>query len=269
MDNPLRVGGVPEHFNLPFHLLQEAGSPVPFSWQDYPGGTGALCRALDASELDVATLLTEGAVAHNERHASLAVVSFWVYSPLLWGIHTGAASPIQTVAALRGKPFAISRQGSGSQLMCYFLAQQEGWPKTSLSFVEVGHLAGGTQALVHQEAAGFLWERFMTQPLVTDGSLRRLGVLPTPWPAFVLAVRPHVWEHRQQEVRVFIEAALAQAELFTKSETAAHTIAQRYGLTEPESAEWLSLTRWAYPLQEGVGRQLLKVRAMLDDVGAL
>jgi ABC-type nitrate/sulfonate/bicarbonate transport system substrate-binding protein len=115
MISPFRLGGVPEHFNLPFHLLEEdGGSPISFTWQDFPGGTGALCKALESGALDIATVLTEGAVAFNARGGNLVLPAFWVQTPLRWGIHTGSTSGINSVAGLKGKPFAISRPGSGS-----------------------------------------------------------------------------------------------------------------------------------------------------------
>ena len=50
MSRPLRVGGVPEHFNLPWRLATRAGSfehaGCPVEWREYPAGTGELTRAL-------------------------------------------------------------------------------------------------------------------------------------------------------------------------------------------------------------------------------
>ena len=266
---PLRLGGVPEHFNLPFHLVLEEGALVPFTWQDYPSGTGPLCRALDADELDVALVLTEGVVAHRARGSKVEVPGFWVETPLIWGIHTGADSPYKTLSDLDGKPFAISRQGSGSQLMAYLLARQEEWPPHKVSFHEVGGLDGAVKALTAGEAAGFLWERFMTHPLVASGKLRRLGQLPTPWPAFAVAVRPQVWEERQDEVRHLIQNALSRAEKFSKDPKAPDLISARYGLEPTQAQEWLQLTRWAWPWTEGIGLVLDEVEVVLRAVGAL
>jgi sulfonate transport system substrate-binding protein len=266
---PLRIGGVPEHFNYPFHLLADSQNGPPFHWQDFPGGTGALCKVLAANELDVALVLSEGVVAFTARGGEAVVPGFWVQSPLIWGIHTGALSSYQSVADLAGQAFAISRPGSGSQLMVYLLAQQQGWPRASVRFVEVGNLAGATQALTHQEAAGFLWERFMTQPLVDSGTFRRLGTLPTPWPAFAVAVRPDVWVTRQGEVRQLMEAALGQAKQLATSPTAARLIAAHYSLAEVQVAEWLNLTQWAYPWSEGIDDALAEVANTLAAIGAL
>lgn len=264
----LRLGGVPEHFNLPFHLMLEEGSEVPFTWTDYPGGTGALCTALAAADLDVAIVLSEGVTAFRARGGQVVIPAFWVQTPLIWGIHTGADSPYHALADLEGKPFAISRPGSGSQLMAFLLAQREGWSPT-VPFVEVGHLTGAVEALTQVEAAGFLWERFMTHPLVAEGKLRRLGELPTPWPAFAVAVRPDIWEHRVEEVRRLLSDALQRAAALAVSPDAASLIATRYGLQPDQAAEWLTLTRWAYPWTEGIEPTLAEIESTLRTVGAL
>ncbi|KAJ1467296.1 hypothetical protein T484DRAFT_1859277 [Baffinella frigidus] len=61
----LRIAGVPEHFNTPWHIAKEKGlfaaAGVDVEWTDYPGGTGAMTKALNDNEVDVALLLTEGA----------------------------------------------------------------------------------------------------------------------------------------------------------------------------------------------------------------
>ncbi|HEX8548199.1 MAG TPA: ABC transporter substrate-binding protein, partial [Cytophagaceae bacterium] len=63
----IRIGGVPEHFNLPWHLAMEEGLfsklGLNLSWKDYPAGTGAMCKDLRNDELDLAIVLTEGIVA--------------------------------------------------------------------------------------------------------------------------------------------------------------------------------------------------------------
>ena len=50
----LKVGGVPEHFNLPWHLCIEndefKNEDINVIWKDFPDGTGAMTRALSRLE---------------------------------------------------------------------------------------------------------------------------------------------------------------------------------------------------------------------------
>ena len=56
----IKIGGVPEHFNLPWLRLVESGALDDLSvvWRDVPEGSGAMAAALRAGELDAAMLLT-------------------------------------------------------------------------------------------------------------------------------------------------------------------------------------------------------------------
>ena len=60
----LKIGGVPEHFNLPWRMAIEEGKfraqGVQLHWSDMGGGTGQMIRGLKNKTLDVAVLLTEG-----------------------------------------------------------------------------------------------------------------------------------------------------------------------------------------------------------------
>ena len=62
----LRLAGVPEHFNYPWELADQAGLyrdlGVNVQFIEEPGGTGAMCQALARGDVDAALLLTEGAV---------------------------------------------------------------------------------------------------------------------------------------------------------------------------------------------------------------
>ncbi len=59
---PLRVGGVPEHFNLPWHAALEAGlfaaAGVDVDWVSQPLGTGQMLKSLREGSVDVIVALT-------------------------------------------------------------------------------------------------------------------------------------------------------------------------------------------------------------------
>ena len=60
----LKIGGVPEHFNLPWRLAIEEGKMrdigLDLHWSDMSGGTGQMIRGLETGSIDIAVLLTEG-----------------------------------------------------------------------------------------------------------------------------------------------------------------------------------------------------------------
>jgi ABC-type nitrate/sulfonate/bicarbonate transport system substrate-binding protein len=263
----LRIGGVPEHFNLPWRRLIEARGPerlgVDVSWRDYPEGSGAMAAALRAEQLDAAMLLTEGAVA-GAAAGGFKIVSLYTESPLIWGIHVPAASSIRTVDDLRGRRYAISRRGSGSHLMSFVHARERGWPTADLDFVVVGTLQGAIDAFANGTADVFFWEKFMTKPLVDSGRFRRVAEFVAPWPAFVVCASSAALA-RGAALATVLRGVFASAAELAASRDAAATIAERYGLGVDDVREWLRATRWAS--RPGVGIE--HVAPAVAQLGAL
>jgi ABC-type nitrate/sulfonate/bicarbonate transport system substrate-binding protein len=247
----LHVGGVPEHFNMPWWLAPKQPSftelGIEIVWHECPGGTGEMMQKLTAGALDIALSLTEGTVAAIAKGAPLRILQCYVASPLQWGIHVAANSAYQHPQELRQARFAISRLGSGSHLMSFVEAQRQGWLQAShaeLSFVTVGDIQGGIDALSEDRADVFLWERFTTQPWVDQGVFRRIGICPTPWPAFVWAVREGLNEAQQQAVLRLAHWMNRFAPAFQKHSDAAQQIAQRCQLEAKQVEQWLGITSW-------------------------
>jgi sulfonate transport system substrate-binding protein len=244
----LTVGGVPEHFNLPWHLAMDAGLPqrlgVNLVWRDYPDGSGAMAAALRAGELDAALLLTEGAVA-GAASGGFKLASLYTESSLIWGIHVPAASRFHSVAELRGARYAISRLGSGSHLMAFVHAREQGWPIAGLELVTIRNLQGAIDAFAAGTADVFFWEKFMTKPLVDDGRFRRVGEFLAPWPAFVLCVADSVDAAKRSALGRLLQAVLDEAAVLAARADAAALIGARYSLAPADVAEWLRSTRWA------------------------
>lgn len=250
MNTTVRIGGVPEHFNYPCHKAIEEGKflqhAIDVQWTDYPGGTGALVQDLENNKLDMAVLLTEGAVAAASKGSNFKLLHYTVKSPLVWGIHTGATSELQNISDIPGKTFAISRFGSGSHLMAVVQALLNKWPLDHMNWLEVKNLDGAKKALVAHEADVFLWERFMTKPLVDEGSFRLLGLLPTPWSSFVLVVREDfLEEHKKTVDQISIELLAIQKQL-KEDELLSTILADRYGLQLPDVLTWLDQTVWEH-----------------------
>ncbi len=249
MKKTLRIGGVPEHFNLPWHLANEAGKfdqeGIALEWTDYPAGTGAMCKDLRDDVLDIAIVLTEGAVADILKGNPSKIVQWYVKSPLIWGIHTGVNSAIQRPEDLEGQRWAISRYGSGSHLMAFVEAMKHGWKPDSLRFEVINNLDGAHKALVANEAEGFLWEKFTTKPLVDAGDFRRVGECPTPWPCFVVLVREEVLENNAEAVKKMLDIINAECSNFMQRPDAIDLVAERYKLQKEDVKAWYADTEWA------------------------
>ncbi len=245
----LRIGGVPEHFNLPWHLAMEdrafVEAGVVLSWEDFPGGTGAMTRALREDKLDVAVVLTEGIVADIVKGNPSSIIGQYVRTPLIWGIHTGAASKFQSVEELNEERFAISRNGSGSHIITYVMAQQRAWDPSKQNFVKVGNLEGARESLAALESDGFLWEKFTTKPYVDSGEFRRLGEVRTPWPCFVMAARNSVLASNAEAIEIMLSVIRKYCLQFMYRHDAIELVASRYGLEVKDAARWYGQTQWS------------------------
>ena len=246
----VKIGGVPEHFNLAWYLTLRDGAykneGINLRWHDYHGGTGQMCKALREEEIDLAVVLTEGIVKDIIAGNPSKIVQVFVSSPLIWGIHVAHDSEFGSIDELRGKRAAISRFGSGSHLMAYVHAKNNSWDLDSdLNFVLVKNLDGAVESLSAGESDYFLWEKFTTKPLVDDGVFRRLEVCPTPWPCFVIAARESFIETNPEALRKILDIINATTTEFKFIPSIDRMIANRYEQKIEDVQEWLSLTEWS------------------------
>jgi ABC-type nitrate/sulfonate/bicarbonate transport system substrate-binding protein len=245
----LKIVGVPEHFNLPWHLCLKNGEfekeNIDLQWTDVPEGTGKMCQMLRDGTADIAVILTEGIIKDIVNGNPSKIVQIYVESPLIWGIHVAAHSTFQTLADLENTKVAISRQGSGSQLMAFVNAKNQGWDTSKLQFEIVNTLDGGVTALTDGTADYFMWEHFMTKPLVDKGVFRRLADCPTPWPCFVIAVREEVLDKQPENIKTLLEIINAKTQNFKDIPNIETRLATTYHQKKEDIEEWLSLTEWS------------------------
>jgi len=245
----LKAGGVPEHFNLPWHLATEKKSfennNFSIRWKDYPSGTGAMCADLRSGELDIAVLLTEGILSDILKGNPSKIIQWYVTSPLVWGIHVPAQSDFQTIEEVKGKRYAISRFGSGSHLMAYVDAKMRGWKLKEEQFIKVNNLDGAIDAFKNNKADIFMWEKFMTKPLVDAGLFRRIDERPTPWPCFVIAASDRALSMYKNEIQKMQEIINESCQDLMHAANAVPIIASRYSLQENDVQQWFSATKWS------------------------
>ena len=265
----IKIAGVPEHFNLPWQLCIENGEfeseGIDLQWTDIPEGTGKMCQMLRDGETDIAVILSEGIVKDIVGGNPSSIVQVYVESPLIWGIHVAANSNYKTLSDLEHKKVAISRMGSGSHLMSIVNAQNQNWNSENLQFEIVNTIDGAVEALTSGKADYFMWERFMTQPLVDKGIFRRIGECPTPWPCFVIAVRNEVLENYPKVIDQILDIINTTTEEFKMIPSIDRTLASKYNQNVEAIQEWLKLTRWSQkqmtaPTLDKIMEQLLKLQ---------
>ena len=267
----IKIAGVPEHFNYPWHLAIENKSfeneGIDLQWTNVPEGTGKMCQMLRDGTTDIAVILTEGIVKDIVGGNNSKIVQIYVESPLIWGIHVAAESNYNKLSDLENTKAAISRIGSGSQLMAYVNANNQRWNTKNLQFEIVNTIDGAVEALTNKSADYFMWERFMTKPLVDKGIFRRVADCPTPWPCFVIAVRNEVLKNNSEAVKTVLEIINRQTSEFKDISGIADKLSKTYHQKSEDISEWLSMTEWS---QKTPNEDMLnKVQNQLLELGLI
>jgi sulfonate transport system substrate-binding protein len=245
-----KIGGVPEHFNLPWYLTlknkEYQEKNINLRWQDYHSGTGEMCNALRAGEIDMAVILTEGIIRDISKGNPCKIVQVFINTPLIWGIHVSKNSDYQTISDLKGTKAAISRYGSGSHLMAYINAENQGWNKdVALDFEVVENLEGALEGLPNGKGDYFMWEKFTTKPYVDNGPFTLIGECPTPWPCFVIAVRDEVLGRDPGAIKDILNIINSATIGFKETPDIDIMIANRYEQKLEDVQQWLALTKWS------------------------
>ncbi|MFT7605407.1 MAG: sulfonate transport system substrate-binding protein [Saprospiraceae bacterium] len=256
----IRVGGVPEHFNLPIHLAREQKlfetRGVSVEWTTYKGGTGQMIKAMADGEIDLCILLTEGILNAIVKGSPLKIISEYVTTPLTWGIHTGTDNPLDNYRDIYTKKYGISRFGSGSHLMAIVDANSNGHTLRNDQFEVVKNLDGALNSLGKLETDVFYWEKYTTKPWVNSGQLRRVGEYKTPWPCFVIAATDDILAREPDNVIRILRTIHDSCDHFMQNDEAIKLVSDRFGQKLSDVERWYHNTEWA--IHGWVSEKMLK-----------
>ena len=244
------IGGVPEHFNLPWYLTLKNKEyheyDINLRWKDFYGGTGAMNAALRSGEIDMAVILTEGIIKDIIDGNQSKIVQKFIETPLIWGVHVADSSRYQQVKDLKGTKAAISRYGSGSHLMAYLYAKKHLWNlEEDLKFEVIKNLDGAIEGLTNEKADYFLWEKFTTKPIVDQGIFRCIDTYPTPWPCFVIAASDSFIKNHAKSLKHILKIINQTTFKFKNIQDIDQILASRYNQKLEDIQEWLLLTEWS------------------------
>ncbi|KAK2698304.1 hypothetical protein QWA68_001896 [Fusarium oxysporum] len=270
MSSPLRIGYVPEHFSTPLYFAQKHfgldAELIPF-----PSGTGHMVTAIRAGEIDVAVGLTEGWIAGLgkegiEGDGGYRLVGTYVETPLCWAISTGAKRPeITSVDSLKGGKIGVSRIGSGSYVMGFVLADQQGWltpgaaEKPFSNTVVLNNFENLRNAVNSGEADFFMWEHFTSKKFYDSGEIRRVGEIYNHWSSWKIVASTKLTQNGLDARVKDLFGKLDQGikHFNDNQEEAVAYISSSLGYTEPDAREWLKTVR--FPTKtEGVRAEVVQ-----------
>lgn len=242
----INIGGVPEHFNIHWHLFFEKCSSqfpeIQFEWKDFSTGTGAMMKEINGGQLDLAITLTEGSIKLIAEGYQAKIVDFYVNSPLTWGVHVPWNSEI-AIEEIFEKRFGISRHGSGSHLMPKIHAKNQGKSIEESQFVVVNNLEGALDAFSKGECEVFYWEKFTTMPFVKENGFKCVGYFPTPWPCFVVVCNDQFGNKHKNLINKIING-LQQEISSTAKNSLINPISERYHLLSENVKLWIDDVEW-------------------------
>ncbi|KAF9997185.1 hypothetical protein BGZ80_011425 [Entomortierella chlamydospora] len=259
----LRVGFVPEHFSSPLHMAVELGffekEGVIVERVCCPSGTGEMTAKLIDGSLDVAIALTEGLLAGIAKgHDAYKIIGTYVKSPLCWAISVGQNSRHVDRKSLRDGTIGISRVGSGSHIIPYVLAEQEGWLKGSspsdpeykapFEFKVLNTFQNMRDSVNDGSSDAFLWEKFTTKPYHDSNEVRSVDTITPPWPSFMIAASVRHLPmsddpQRQTILAKFLRGLSNATQHFVDPENYNESIAfvqQKMSYTQQDVQDWFS-----------------------------
>jgi ABC-type nitrate/sulfonate/bicarbonate transport system substrate-binding protein len=289
---PLRIGFVPEHFSTPLEFAKKHYG-LDSQLLPFPSGTGHMVTALQNNEIDVGVGLTEGWIAAlgkaqaAKKDAGFRIVGTYVETPLCWAISSGTQrEDVKSVGDLKGRKVGVSRIGSGSYVMSFVLADQQGWlKKGETPFpVEVLNTFSNLRDGVNDKTADFfMWEHFTSKRYYDNGAIKRVGEIYTPWSSWKIVaanalLNPGNWSQganaTTQPLKEELEDALKKINKGVKhfeenQEEAVKYISTKLDYSEEDAREWLKTVQFAKDVR-GVNQKVVdKTVNILQKAGVL
>jgi len=149
----------------------------------------------------------------------------------------------------------VSRIGSGSQVMAYVMALQQGWvnPETKqaeeMRFKVNNDIDGLVRSLNDGSTSAFMWEWFTTKPWLDRGEIRFVGSVPTPWPSWMIAAQTKDSSETDAFdflVSNWLDSLTTYINRFTAADTAIKVkyINTTFGYRESDIRGWLITVAW-------------------------
>ncbi len=244
----IRIGGVPEHFNYPWKFALENNiflkQNIEIEWFYYPSGTGSMIEAIRNKKLDIAIMLTEGAVASICNGLEAKIIKQYITSPLIWGIHTGKFSTIKGIGESKDKIYSISRFNSGSHLMAMLESHIRQSEINDSQWLISNNLNQSIIDLNENKADLFFWEKYTTKPFVDKGEINRISEFVTPWSCFQMVADVDSINEKKDEIMSVLKIINFVGKQFMTSDNSIDLIIENYNMLPEDAKNWFYSTEW-------------------------
>jgi ABC-type nitrate/sulfonate/bicarbonate transport system substrate-binding protein len=246
-----------------------------------------MVTALQAGEIDVGVGLTEGWIAAlgkaqaAKQDAGFRVVGTYVETPLCWAISTGAKRELTGIPDLKNRKVGVSRIGSGSYVMSFVLADQQGWLDTSSDSppfpVEVLNTFANLRDGVNNSTADFfMWEHFTSKRYYDNGEIKRIGDIYTPWSSWKIVASNALVKSGNSGASLAdeLEDVLQKINKGVKhfeenQEEAVQYISTKLDYSEEDAREWLKTVQFAKDVRGVDPAVVEKTVGILQKAGVL
>jgi ABC-type nitrate/sulfonate/bicarbonate transport system substrate-binding protein len=246
-----------------------------------------MVTALQAGEIDVGVGLTEGWIAAlgkaqaAKQDAGFRVVGTYVETPLCWAISTGAKRELTGIPDLKDHKVGVSRIGSGSYVMSFVLADQQGWLDTSSGSppfpVEVLNTFANLRDAVNNSTADFfMWEHFTSKRYYDNGEIKRIGDIYTPWSSWKIVASNALVDSTDSKspLKEQLEDALQKINKGVKhfeenQEEAVQYISTKLDYSEEDAREWLKTVQFSKDVRGVDPAVVEKTVSILQKAGVL
>ncbi|KAI1005766.1 hypothetical protein K3495_g2450 [Podosphaera aphanis] len=250
----LRIGYVPEHFSTPLYFAQKHFG-LDVKQISFPAGTGHMITSLRSKEIDVAIGLTEGWIAglgrgNLEGDGGYRLVGSYVDTPLCWAISTGSQRSLSSVAALKGTKCGVSRIGSGSYVMSYALALEQGWLSENSStppfeFEPLENFEILRKAVNDETVDFFMWENFTSKKYYQNGEIKKIGEIYTPWPSWMIVASTAISTSDPRIEELFDKLDKGIRYFNNNQEEAVKFISTSLDYSAEDARDWLKTVRFS------------------------
>jgi ABC-type nitrate/sulfonate/bicarbonate transport system substrate-binding protein len=155
------------------------------------------------------------------------------------------------VASLNGGKIGVSRIGSGSYVMGFVLADQQGWlssanPKPFSDTVVLNTFQHLRDAVNSGTADFFMWEHFTSKKFYDAGEIRRVGEIYTPWSSWKIVASTELTQGgldaRVKDLFGKLDKGIAHFN--ENQEEAVKYISTNLDYTEPDARDWLKTVKF-------------------------